>query len=68
LRNFFWRKADQLGVLGDSRGVATGERHCTREIVAKASILTQLGNAEIRAATKFRKLTRKDSSETLKLL
>src|SRR5215469_12841798 len=30
--------------------------------------LTQLGNAEIRAAKKFRKLTRKDSSETLKLL
>jgi hypothetical protein len=30
--------------------------------------LTQLGNAEIRAAKKFRKLTRKDSSESLKLL
>jgi hypothetical protein len=30
--------------------------------------LTQLGNAEIRAANKFRKLTRKDCSETLKLL
>jgi hypothetical protein len=30
--------------------------------------LTQLGNAEIRAAKKFRKLTRKDSSESLELL
>ena len=30
--------------------------------------LTQLGNAEIRAAKKLRKLTRKDSSESLKLL
>ena len=30
--------------------------------------LTQLGNAKIRAAKKSRKLTRKDSSESLKLL
>jgi hypothetical protein len=30
--------------------------------------LTQLGNAEIRAAKKFGKLTRKGSSESLKLL
>jgi hypothetical protein len=30
--------------------------------------LTQLGNAEIRAAKKFRKLTRKDNSESAQLL
>jgi hypothetical protein len=30
--------------------------------------LTQLGNAEMRAAKRFRKLTRKDSSESPKLL
>ena len=56
VEKLFWRKADQLGVLGDSRGVATGERHCTREIVAKASIRQLINCADL--STYSRKLCR----------